>query len=345
MSRIGIDCRFASQSVGLGTYARELVTELLQQGNHEYVLFVRSTTEPWIAHLPKNAQIIVADFMHYSFSEQILFPRVIARQKIDVFFCPHFNVPFFCPVPFVVTIHDLILHRYPNQAHIFKRIAYRILMQRAVKKARKIIAVSAYTASEITYFYGEHFSTKIEIVTEGVSDTFSATEKPIDIFRKYSIPKDFFLYVGNAKQHKNVQMLVDAHRTSKTPSALVLVCGGPEALALQLTENVHLLQDIAIEDIPSFYAQARCFVTASLYEGFCLPILEARKADCPVIASNRTAIPEVAGSKALLIEPMEEALALAFAHPPTDSSPPDTKFSWESAAKMTENVLSNVLHG
>ena len=345
MTRIGIDCRFASQGVGLGTYTRELVIELLAQGHFEYVLFVRSMDEPWIAHLPKDTKIVVANYPHYSFAEQLFFPLLIARQKIDLFFCPHFNVPFFCPVPFVVTIHDLILHRFPNQASILKRLAYRILMRRSVTKARKIIAVSAYTASEIVYFYGKHFARVIEVVTEGVSEAFSSPVTDSDICTKYAIPKDFFLYVGNAKQHKNVPMLIAAHKESKSPSPLVLICGGVEAKTLQLHENVYLLQNISFEDLPLFYAQARCFVTASLYEGFCLPVLEARKAGCPVIATNRTAIIEIAGANAVLVEPTPSDFAHAFQNPPTKSDPPDAIYSWQSAAKITHDLLTNTLYG
>jgi len=344
MALIGIDCRFASKDVGLGTYTRELVLQLVHCSTDDFVLFVRSTSESWLDDIPSHVAILTADFDHYSLKEQIAFPRLIRHLHLDLLFSPHFNVPFFCPVPFVVTIHDLILHRYPNQTSKIKQIAYRILMKRAVTNAQKIIAVSAYTQSELISVYGKSIASKISTVTEGVSPLFSSSPA-LNVQKKYSIPTDYILYVGNAKQHKNVQMLIDAHAQVSDAPDLVLISGGSEARKLKLHSRVHLLQNIPYSDLPSFYTSATCFVTPSLYEGFCLPILEARASGCPVIAMNVTAIPEVAGPHTKLIEPNLQDLTQALQNIPTKTSGPEEQYCWEYAATTTNAILTSALHG
>ncbi len=344
MALIGIDCRFAAKPAGLGTYTRELVTHLVHSSVDDFVLFVRSADEQWLDEIPSHVAIITADFDHYSLKEQIQFPRIMKKLHLDLLFSPHFNVPYFCPVPFVATIHDLILHRYPNQTSLIKQLAYRILMKRCVKKARHIIAVSNYTSSEIASIYGDIISNKVSVVTEGVNPLFANAED-IDVFSQYSLPKKYFLYVGNAKEHKNVQMLIDAHAQNPDGPDLVLICSGSEASLLKLNERVHLLQDIPFEHLPSLYKKAVCFVTASLCEGFCLPILEARLSTCPVIAVHATAIPEVAGLEALLTDPTVDSLAEALNNPPTKTSPPGDEHNWETVAIETSAILSSVLYG
>jgi glycosyltransferase involved in cell wall biosynthesis len=198
--RIGIDCRFAGTNSGLGRYTREL-TAALQKRNDgiEYVLFGNDN----------------APFPHYSLREQTSFPGIIKKSGVDLFFAPHFNVPLLCPVPFVTTIHDLILHRYPNQASSTKRLAYRAVMRHTVRKAQSLIAVSQFTADELTSVYGKDVKKKISVIHEAVSDEFikksAAACSPT--LNRFGLKKPFFLYVGNAKQHKNVQMLIDAYRS------------------------------------------------------------------------------------------------------------------------------------
>lgn len=343
MRRIGIDCRFASGSSGLGRYTRELVTELLRRKDDvEYVLFVTSEEQPW---LPVDASthysLRTTNSRHYSLSEQLVFPLQIFRAHLDLFFAPHFNVPFFCPVPFVATIHDLILHRYPNNASWIKQHAYRLVMRSTVRRARKLVAVSGFTAQEIADAYGQEALEKTEIVPEAVSSYF---RRPADdvmesVLKRYAISRPYFLYVGNCKQHKNVSSLLAAYR--KLPASgrsIVLITGGPECEALPQTPGVKIVSGVPDAFLPVFYAAADFFVTPSLYEGFCLPILEAAACGCPVIATNVSAIPEVAPAGCMLIEPTEEALTAALKNPPR-TPPAVPQRTWADVAEETSEVL------
>ncbi len=333
MASIGIDCRFGSLPVGISTYIRGLVPKLIEElSGHHVVLFVRNTNEQWLEDLPKNITLIRVDVPHYSLLEQLIMPLRIKQAALDVLFVPHFNVPVLSKVKAVVTINDLILHRYPNTSSVGKRIAYRYLMRTAVRRASHIISVSDFTAKELRKVYNETST----VVAEGVDPNFKKTntDKCKNYLEQRGLTPGYFLYVGNNKPHKNVQALLDAHASLENALPLVL-CTTRD---VRRQDNVHILSDVDINDMPHLYSGAGCFVTASFYEGFCLPILEARACGCPVIAANTSAIPEVCGSGAKLVSPTAEAFARAMADPPTSSDSP-SRYTWESAAKKTAGIL------
>ena len=355
---IGIDARFADTGTGLGRYTRELVTRLVNSRPDgvqfvsslsadaarrvQFVLLVCDLSAPWLLRLPKeNIQLSSFSFHHYSLAEQILLPILIKKNKVDVFWSPHFNVPYFCPVPFVVTIHDLILHRYPNQASWFKRLAYNFLFKHAVHNAQSIIAVSHFTESELTNVYGARLSQKTTVIPEGVPGVFHpyTTEEAALVLERYGISEPFFLYVGNAKEHKNLGLLLDAfEKLEDADASLVLVSGGKELERMTLPARTHVLHDVSDLDLAHLYALAKAFVTPSLYEGFGLPIVEAAACDCPIIAIKGSAVSEVAPKTAMLIDPTISALSHALRNPPVRSGATPQK-SWDQVAQETLVVL------
>ncbi len=348
MSCIGIDCRFAVSPTGLGTYTRNITAGLTRElKDHHLVLFTGENDPPWLENVHGSPTIIPLSATHYSFAEQIIFPLRLRQSSIDLFFSPHFNVPLLCPVPFVTTIHDLILHRYPNSASALRRAAYRLVIGHAVRRARSIIAVSDFTAGEISDIYGASVKSRMSTVPEGVDPSFRKlpNAESSDVLRRYGIEPGFFLYVGNAKQHKNVQMLIDAHEKVSDAPELLLVTAGSESQRLRLGTSARVLSGIPHADLAAFYSAARSFVTASLYEGFCLPLLEARACGCPVIAARTSAIPEIAGPGALLVPPTVDAFTNALRNPPRESKVPEDRYNWENAAHATAAILRDALYG
>ena len=348
MASIGIDCRFASSSTGLGTYTRNIALGLSRElADDHIVLFVKDPSAQWLRGLAGSPTLIAVSAPHYSLAEQTIFPYRIRQSGIDILFSTHFNVPLLCACPYVVTIHDLILHKFPNAASFFKRAVYRAVIGRSVRDARSIIAVSDYTASELRNAYGTAAFKKTTVIPEGVDPSFRkiTPEECAPVLRRYGLESGFFLYVGNAKQHKNVQMLIDAHAKSDSQTPLLLVTGGSETGNLRLSSAVKMISNVPHTDLPALYSSARAFVTASLYEGFCLPILEARACGCPVIASALTAIPEVAGPHAMLLNPNVDAFASAFRNPPTDYDNPGDTYRWQTTAAKTAAILRNALYG
>lgn len=343
MIRIAVDCRFSGGLSGLGSYTRAITSHLVDASRGErYVLIVRSDAEEWLNPLRGKCDIIVADIPHYSLAEQTQLPGIIRKAGVRVLFSPHFNVPFLCPVPSVVTIHDLILHRYPNSASLFKRLAYRVLIRHAIQKARAVIAISSFVGKEIAEMYGPAALAKTSVILNGVEKRFtSASEEDIArVKQAHNITRPYFLYIGNAKQHKNVRALVEGYAKSGVRDAdLLLVTGGSEAAALEpLPDGCRFVRTVSDADLPALYSGARAFVTASLYEGFCLPVAEALACGTPVIASDRSAIPEIASGHALLIEPDAEHIARAL-HSALPKRTPYVSGRWEDAAGMTRTVL------
>jgi len=292
--------------------------------------------------LQGDPEIIFADIPHYSLAEQSKIPRLLRQSKVDLLFSPHFNVPFRLSIPFVVTVHDLILHRFPNQASLVKQIAYRRLINSAVKRAKSIITISDFVKRELIEVYGDPIRSKITRIYEGTDPRFAPArqERIEEALKKFSLLKPFFLYVGNAKQHKNVQVLIDAFAGLNQPDKeLVLVTGGKEAGNLKLVDGVRVISDVSNSDLPHLYSAALAFVTASLYEGFCLPVAEAEACRCKVIASNKGAIPEVAGNQAMLIDPDTQSFSNAMKVVDSMNPPEPKNFSWEQAAKETATIL------
>lgn len=349
MHCIGIDCRFAGTQTGLGRYTRELVSHLLlRRDAFHYALFVPPEPQAWIPQNYGSAYSLhPVPFSHYSLAEQTRFPSLIKKAAVDLFFSPHFNVPLFCPAPTVVTIHDLILHRYPNDASVLRQLAYRFLFRQAVSRSQRVIAVSGFTASELRSFYGPRVQPKLSVIAEAVPPSFSrrSPEECRAVIERTGIAHPFYLYVGNAKEHKNVQMLIDAFAALQDPEKeLVLVTGGKEAGKLTLRPGVRLIPSISDDDLPALYTSALCFVSASLYEGFGLPLLEAHACGCPGIVTNRASFPEIAPPGTTLCEPSVDAFARAMQAPP-QWQPATTTRTWADAAAETVDVFRSAVKG
>lgn len=345
MRTLGIDCRFAATSTGLSRYTRELVAELAVSGDMRVVLFVRSLHESWIP-THSTATVVAADFPPYSLAEHLRFPSLIRSAKCDVLFVPHFNAPWFSPVPTIITVHDLILHRYSNHAGWFKRFAYRMLMRHAVRQARSIICVSNFTQSELKRAYGDAIAQKSTIIHEAVSSFFVVPPESVRLAvrEQYGLDKKpYFLYVGNCKQHKNVGALIDAWMSLQDSSReLVFVTGGKEAAHVPEIAGMRVLRGVPDADLPALYAGALCFVSASLYEGFGLPLWESHACGCPAIVSNRASFPEIAPPGTVLCEPTAEAFAVAMRSPPQWVQGAKQR-RWEHVAAETEVVLGEGL--
>ena len=360
MFTLGIDCRFASKYTGLGNYTRSLTEKLLsRQDPWATVIFVTSKKEKWLERLQGSShQVYEAPFSHYSFREQAAFPVLIKKTGCDLLFSPHFNVPFGLNIPFVCTIHDLILHQFPNRASYLKKIAYRFLVRNSVNKAAGIITVSQATKNEIFRRYGKNAEDKTQVIYPGIDpvfDTVSETDK-IAIKKKYEIGGDYLLYVGNCKQHKNVPVLLEAFEAADLKGVtMLLVCSGEECVRFNRLNDVKIIKDVPHNELPAFYAAALSFVTATLMEGFGFPVLEAMACRCPVIATDCGSLPEVCGGSAILVKPSVNELSSAMKHlaengngiinaPKTGIAQAWAKsFTWERTAAQVAGVISNEL--
>ncbi len=321
--RVGIDARLWNQT-GVGRYTRNLVYNLLKiDKKNSYVLFVREQDYENIKYQISNIKydnklkIVSVNISWHSFAEQLRFPRIINKEKVDLMHFPYFSVPFLYNKPFVVTIHDLILHHFvsgeastlPFWAYGFKMIAYRVVIQLTAQKAKAIIAVSKATRNEIV----DHLKInprKINVIYEA-SDDFSARGGS-SFGRKFD---NYFLFVGNVYPHKNVETLIKAFKLiAKDKNVKLIFVGREDYFYKKMKKKVgDLLQsgrvifvhDADDQTLLSLYKDAICLIRPSLMEGFSLPPLEALSNGCLVIASDIPVHREIFEDSILYFNPRE----------------------------------------
>lgn len=332
--RIGIDARFYGPlGKGLGRYTQEIVDKITEiDSENEYVIFLSKNN--FDEFIPKSEKVIkvLADIPWYGFAEQLKMPAIISKQKLDLIHFPHFNVPIFCPVPFVVTIHDLILTKFPTirattlgpLTYFIKNIAYRFGINIAVSRSQKIIAVSEYTKKDIIEQFGVA-SEKVSMIYEGVADLhkssdsrFMAKLKAEEILSGYCILGPYLLYVGNAYPHKNLESLISVFISlRKNHPFLKLVMVGRDDYFYQRlklfaqklgigSESIIFPGYVPDRDLQTLFEQAAVYVFPSKYEGFGLPPLEAMSRGCAVVSSEATCLPEILGDAAVYFDPYKE---------------------------------------
>lgn len=325
---------FGLKHAGIGRYVENLVEELLKQDKeNEYVLFVRNEESEEIENLKiKNYElkIVEANIDHYSLNEQVLLPRIIKKQNVDLMHFPHFNVPVFYKGKYVVTIHDLIKHSSRGAAtttrsswlYWLKYLGYRFVFNRAVKRAEKIITPSQFVKDEIIKEYNIN-PEKIIVAYEGVGNSIknqvlSVKGENEKILKEYNIKKPFLLYVGSVYPHKNIERLIESVKTlvdSYNQSlTLVIVCARnvfSERLHTKIVQMgaqdfVNFAGFVPDDDLSILYKEAEVFAFPTLSEGFGLPGLEAMSAGCPVVCSDIAVLKEVYGEAAIYFDPLSK---------------------------------------
>jgi len=315
---IGIDARFyGPRQKGLGRYVQKLVDNLEKvDSSNQYIIFLRK--ENWSEYQPKNPNFkkVLANYPWYGFKEQFLMPFKIWQQKIDLMHFTHFNLPVFCFSPFVVTIHDLVLRRFPTRrasklspiGYWLKNLAYRIVISSAISRSKKIITVSNYTKGDILEYFKVD-PDKIEVIYEGRPD-----KSVKDTTVKSNIAKPYLLYVGNAYPHKNLERLIFAFKklVNDHQMSLRLVLVGEmdyfykrlkDTCPRALLDKIIFTDFLPDDDLNTLYQNASVYVFPSLYEGFGLPPLEAMSHDLPVVSSKAACLPEILGQAAIYFNP------------------------------------------
>ncbi len=342
--KIGIDARFYGPiGKGLGRYTQEVVdniikiNENLDVDSFEFVIFLSPDNyDEFISNSPKVKKVMI-NIGWYSWREQVVMPFYIWREHLDLIHFPHFNIPVFTPVKFVMTLHDLILTHFPTvrattkKVFIYKikNLAYKLVMMAAISRSQKIITVSEFTKKDIIHKFKIPAS-KIIVTYEGVANLTRGRDSlfvsKLDVgetLDKYHIGKKFLLYVGNAYPHKNLEFLIRVFSRlhALRPDLKLVLVGKNDYFYSRIHEyarSINLWQKENINSpiifpgyIPDaqleiMYQEALVYVFPSLYEGFGLPPLEAMAKSCPVVSSDRASLPEILGAAALYFNPEDE---------------------------------------
>src|SRR5215472_7356813 len=310
--RIGIDAR-KLHDFGIGTYIRNLLHELAQMDHEtEFVVLTR----------PDDIDAVTTPG-DYSIAEQVKIPMDLRREKVDLFHAPHYVLPPLVRCPSVVTIHDCIHLMFPQ--YLPNRWALAYARTSISLAATRVLTVSESSKRDIQRFV-DIPSGKIDVIYNSFDPRFGVepNEETVDRVReRYQLHTDFVLYAGNVKPHKNLERLIDAFQIVRKRGLdnLKLVLIGDDIskyTALrravhrhQLHNYVRFLGYLPEETLAVMYRLAGVFVFPSIYEGFGLPPLEAMASGTPVVTSNVSSLPEVAGDAAVLVDPYDpESIAI-----------------------------------
>lgn len=221
------------------------------------------------------------------------------------FFSPGYNGPLFSFCPFIITIHDLNHIDRPENGSFLKSLYYKLILKRMCKKALGILTVSEFSKRKIVSWSGVDEG-KIFVVGNGVSTSL------LSGCDKYAIDSEYIFCVGNRKRHKNEVGALRAFHSANIPVQVKIIftgCPSDEMLCviseLNIEERVFFVGEVDDETLTRIYRGALFLLFPSFYEGFGLPIVEAFACGTPVITSNITAMPEIAGDAALLVDPYD----------------------------------------
>ena len=230
--------------------------------------------------------------------------RAMRRHRAagSFFWSAGFMPPLWGTAKAIVIVHDLMHLQYYSKT---KALYYNLVLKPLYRRCAAIVCVSEYVRDEFLAWSGVD-QAKMHVIPNGIQPRFLTPQKPDKPF-----PHDYILYVGNHRPYKNLHRLIEAYGVSGLSAAGVhLVLSGhadDDLVALATTQNVgdfvHFVGSLPSEAIPSFYRAARAIAYVSLSEGFGLPIIEAMACGVPIVTSNVTAMPEVAGDAAILVDP------------------------------------------
>lgn len=367
--RIGIDARFLThpQEGGFKTYTENIVHGIAAlDRRNEYVLFTDRETDETAAFVG-NVEVRAIGGPAIV-REQALLPLAMWNSGIDVAHFPCNTAPIWKPTRMLLTIHDLIpLMNPPRRKSAKQRLMaayWANVIPAAAKRADHIITISETSKNDIRKILGVP-EEKITIIPNGSHPDFRPIrdEEYLDEMReKYQLPNDYVLGFASSDPRKNVGTLIKSIgilRSKGVDSELVLVACSSEAwesvkeLAKNGDVEPRLVQCPPRKDLAAIYSMANALAFPSLYEGFGLPVIEAMACGTPVVTSNVSSLPEVAGDAALLVDPMDAgAIADALSKVITDSYWREemvekgfaraSSFSWQRTVEQTIAVYEKV---
>lgn len=271
-----------------------------------------------------------------------------------VVFSPGYNAPLWPVRPFVFTVHDLNHLDVPNNSSASKRLYYRLVIRRACHTARKILTVSEFSRQRIIT-WADVRPDRVVCVGNGVDASFSPDGA------RYDPGFSYLLMVSNRRPHKNEARALAAFAQARIDPSIHLLMTGLPTNALTaliersgLTERVVFLGRVDDVHLTHLYRGAVGLLFPSLYEGFGLPVVEAMASGIPVLTSNVTALPEVTGDAALLVDPYDvDAISSRIEQMLTDKALRErlrlaglrraAMFQWDEVAARTKCVLEEVM--
>lgn len=321
--RIAVNTRFLLKNKleGFGWYTHEVVSRMVKNNpEHEFIfLFDRPFDEkfvyannvtPVVLYPPARHPILFRIWFNWSVK------RALKKYKADVFFSPDGYMSLTSQVKQVGVIHDLNFEHHPEDLPKSARIYLKKYFPLFAKKAKHILTVSNYSKQDIVSTYGVS-GDKITVAYNGIGDFFFpiSESKKDDVRRKFTQGNEYFIFVGALHPRKNVVRLFNAFdqfkRENKNNIQLLIVgekYWWNEEIqhtfeALTHKQDIVFTGHVQSTELNDLYGAALALTFVSYFEGFGIPLVEAMKCEIPIIASNATCLPEVAGEAAIYIDP------------------------------------------
>ncbi|NAS32699.1 glycosyltransferase [Flavobacteriaceae bacterium R38] len=328
--RIGIEAQrlFRPHKHGMDRVALELIRnlQLIDQEN-EYFIFVKPDEDNDVITNSHNFNIVEIPGSPYPVWEQLKLPKFVQKYNCDILHCTSNTAPLKLRVPLITTLHDIIfkessiIKQLTSSASWYQKIGNlyrRLIVEKVIKSSSRLITVSNFEKKNITNFFKVK-DENLKAIHNGVTDRFTnniSDQQKAEIKKKYGLPEQFLLHIGNTDPRKNTQRVIEAFHlyANKNPDGSKLVLIGINQTKLhsilselnllnELENKIVLTGYVADEDLPVIFNMAQIFLFPSLREGFGIPIIEAMACGTPVITSKTSSMPEVAGDAALLVDP------------------------------------------
>ena len=309
--RVAIDTRMIGPFMhGISRYAYNLIKGIsVTDKRNDYVLISNDNYLDDFVSSHENFSLTVTKSKLYGIGEQILIPRVLKKEKIDIFHSPSFFGPISSGCKVIMTIHDMIHVLFPEESSVVHKVYYRLIVKKAANNASRILTVSENSKRDLVNYLNIP-PEKIVVTYNAVDGGFrrSNEDKVEETKGRFGINGKFILYVGNQKPHKNVGLLIEAYQQLRGRIEHQLVIVGQEDRLFQKglkgknLEGVIFVGEVSDELLPHFYSGADIFVSPSLYEGFGLPIIEAFACKTPVVAIRTPSIDEIMGNAGLIVD-------------------------------------------
>ncbi|MDP3372013.1 MAG: glycosyltransferase family 1 protein [Candidatus Paracaedibacteraceae bacterium] len=363
--KIGIDIRNLSKPLtGIGRYTFELCFQLARMPNTHLYLYSPSSLHADVDTSCFQNHVIRCGGIHSKLHRQLWGETTLVKlahvDKLDIYWGPAHRLPYFLSkkIPSVVTIHDLVYKYHPETMRIETRILDAIQMPLALKQATHVTTVSKATKLSVLKEF-KCSESKISVIYNGVYSKEANNTVINDL-------KNYILFVGTLEPRKNLEFILKAYSLLsdeiKQTTPFVIVGGKgwgdinlKRVIAeLSLNQFVHLLGYVSDQTLQSLYANALFLAMPSIYEGFGLPLIESMSYGVPVLTSNTSSMPEIAGNAGYIVNPFDVAsIQIGLIKMITDNALRKSlashakenamQFSWENSAIKLRSIFEDAI--
>lgn len=361
---VGVDARpFVRPLTGIGHYSVQLFNEMVRlRPSWRWRMYLSSSTDSGCIAYSNNILIRGLNFnLPYAGTilSQLTFPYWAMKDSLDVFWSPRHHLPLLLNgrIKKCVTVHDLVWHRYPETMSTLGRYLDRFLMPKSVHMSDLVVSVSNSTQADLNEILRpKKQQAVVSPAPKHFANSLSSSERPSS--------ESYFLFVGTNEPRKNIGRLLEAfHQALKSDISIrkLIVVGmkgwGRDELCCSI-ERLNLHSHVDVKNyLPEFelidlYRNAHALVMPSLYEGFGMPLVEAMAFGVPVITSNCSSMPEVAGDAAIYVDPYSvDSIAFALKSMSDDKILRNklsknalvkaSEYSWSRSAKKMVSLIED----